>query len=193
MTGEQAILVSTNYVLYICSRALDAIFLFSAVNADKIAEEIVSCSSASASGCIARWNTLVRLDPLPIVFRSGFAFRRVIRSASGTLFLPVRKDEKNRLYRYIHPTRAVITVATRCYGQSAGASLKSFRGCCSAVALIPVVFIESLVARPWRLNPTHRNTRELLMMPIAERYARKEPERDYGAAGCGYQWITTVW
>lgn len=96
-----------------------------------------------------------------------------------------------RLYRYIHPTCAVITVATRCYGQSAGASLKSFRGCCGAAALIPLVFIGSPVAAVRRLNPTDRNARELLMTPIVER--EKRAERDYGAAGCGYQWITTVW
>jgi len=116
-------------------------------------QQLIMPKRSSASSANARlhreMNTLVRWNSFPIVLRSGFTFRRVIRSALGTLILSALGKVKKgieRLYRYIHPTRAIITVATRCYGQSVGASLKSFHGCCDAAALIPVVFIESPVA-----------------------------------------------
>lgn len=151
-------------------------FLFSAVNhTDKVAEGIVGLKCERAQ-LYREMNTPVRWNPLPIVVRSGFAFRRVIRSASGTLFLSVRKDEeRNRKILPLHSSNSRRNYRYHSLLRTVGASLRSFRGCCG-VALIPVVFIKSpVVAVAFKSH--RRNTCELLMTPIAERYARKEPSK----------------
>lgn len=105
-----------------------AIFLFPAVNHSpmKLLRGSPGSGARSFRGRISARN------PLPVA-DTGFTFRQVIRSAPVPSFCrPAwrgKRIEALPLPR-AHPTRAVITVATRCYGHSLRhLRLKSFRGC----------------------------------------------------------------
>jgi len=112
----------------------------------------------------------VRWNPLPIVVRSGFAFRRVIRSASDTLFLSARIDEeRNRKTLPLHSFNSRSNYCCHSRLRTVGRRI---------VEIVPRMLqcrrynTDRIYREPglwlWRLNPTDRNTRELLMMPIAD-------------------------